>query len=221
MTLMLLVAHFLALGVAVMVFFWIIVLQGRNRAAGNFYDYRPHNFPFRAANVVRPACWLAVRTPDPAAVRAVLTAPDEFFISPQVNGWVIVTGPGLPTPGDDVDGCFRFLEAASRRLGHLQFFHMEKFSGHHAWAQMANGRVTRAYAWAGETIWNQGVPTAAEHGLGMNCHGYGEHPGAEPWTTNEQASANIEKIPLLAARWSLDPEILHRAGDDVGESTRL
>ena len=55
----------------------------------------------------------------------------------------------------------------------------------------------------------------------MNCHGYGEEPGAEPWTTNEPAAANIEKIPLLAARWSLDPDTLHRAGEDVGESTRL
>ena len=86
---------------------------------------------------------------------------------------------------------------------------------------MDDGCVTRAYAWAGETIWNQGVETIAEIELDMNCLGYGEDAGTEPWTTNEPASTNFEKIPLLAARWSLDPEILHRAGDDVGESTRL
>jgi hypothetical protein len=215
MTLMLLVAHFLALGVAVMVFFWMLLLQRRKRAAGTLYDSGTHSFPLSVAGAVRPASWLAIRTTDPAAVRAVLAVPDEFFISPQVNGWVIVTGPGLPSPGDDVDGCFRFLASASRKLGHLQFFHMEKFSGRHAWARLDNGRVTRAYAWAGETIWNQGEPTAAERGLDMNCHAYGEDPGAEPWTTNEPAAANIEKIPQLAARWSLDPGMLHRAGDDV------
>jgi hypothetical protein len=221
MTVMLLVAHFLALGVAVMVFFWIIVLQRRTRAMGMLHDSGAHGCLLHAAGGVRPTSWLAVRKPDPAAVRAVLTAPDVFFISPQVNGWVIVSGPGLPSPGDDVDGCFRFLASVSRKLGHLQFFHMEKFSGHHAWARLDNGRVTRAYAWAGETVWDQGAKTAAEGGLNMNCHGYGEDSGTEPWTRNELSSANIEKIPMLAACWSLDPGILHRAGDDVGESTRL
>jgi hypothetical protein len=215
MTVMLLVAHFLALGVAVMVFFMIIVLQRRNRATGMLHESGTQSFLQCVAGAIRPGTWLAVRTRDPAAVRTVLAAPDKFFINPPVNGWVIVTGPGLPSPSDDVDGCFRFLAAASRKLGHLQFFHMEKFSGRHAWARLDNGRVTRAYAWAGETVWNQGAPTAAERGLDMNCHAYGEDPGAEPWTTNEPVVANIEKIPLLAARWSLDPGMLHRAGDDV------
>ena len=79
MTVMLLVAHFLALGVAVMVFFWIIVLQRRNRAAEMLHDSDAHSFCLRSAEVVRPATWLAVRTPDPAAVRDVLAAPENFL----------------------------------------------------------------------------------------------------------------------------------------------
>jgi hypothetical protein len=221
MTLMLLVAHFLALGVAIMVFFWMILLQRRNRATGMFHNSVAHNFPFRAAGAIRPATWLAVRTLDPAAVRAVLAAPDEFFISPRVNGWVIVTGPGLPDPSDDVDGCFRFLTNASRQLGHVQYFQMEKFSSHHAWARMDDGCVTRAYAWAGETVWNQGATTTAERGLQLHCHGYGEDSKATSWTRNEHAAANVEKIPLLAARWSLDPEILSRIEDTNKGSSSL
>ena len=38
---------------------------------------------------------------------------------------------------------------------------------------------------------------------------------------DEKAATNVEKIPLLAARWSLDPEILHRAGGITGESPRF
>jgi hypothetical protein len=218
MTVMLLVAHFLALGVATMVFLWIFFLQRRSRMEKRSSGAGGDFFPLRAADAIRPASWLAVRSIEPTAVRTALAARDEFYISPRVHGWVIVTGPGLPSPSDDVDRCFRFLTAASRKLGHLQFFHMEKFSGHHAWARMDDGCVTRAYAWAGETVWNQGVKTPAERGLGMKCHGYGEGPGAGSWTGNEHAAANIKKIPLLAARWSLDPEILHRAGGGVGES---
>lgn len=133
-----------------------------------------------------------------------------------MNGWVIVTGPGLPNPGEDVDACHLFLTALSRELGHVQFFHTEKFSAHHAWVRMDDGCVTRAYAWAGETIWNQGAKTLAESRLDMKCAGYGEEAGDDFLANQEKAAENVEKIPLLAARWGLDPEILHRAGGIAG-----
>ncbi len=128
----------------------------------------------------------------------------DFFISPQVHGWVIVTGPGLPNPSDDVDACFHFLIALSRRLGHVQYFHANGILHHHAWARMDEGCVTRAYAWAGETLWNQGVKTLPEIELGLKCFAYGESPA----TTNN-AEANVKKVPLLAARWSLDPAAIN------------
>jgi hypothetical protein len=220
MTLMLLVAHFLALAVAVMVFGWVIFLQRRNRAAEKIQRSAADIFPSPAA-AIRPTTWLAVRTLEPEAVRATLPDKQEFFISPRVNGWVIVTGSGLPDPGDDVDGCFRFLIFVSRKLGHVQFFHAEKFSAQHAWARMDDGCVTRAYAWAGETIWNQGPKTFAENALNLKCSEYAEDSEIELWTTKENAAANVEKIPLLAARWSVDPEILHRTDGITGESSRL
>ena len=221
MTWMLLVAHFLALGVAVMVFGWMIFLQRRHRMAETLRpDAREIPSP-RAIQAIRPSTWLAVRTLEPEAVRATLADKTAFFISRRMNGWVIVTGPGLPDPGDDVDACHLFLTALSRELGHVQFFHMEKFSAQHAWARMDEGCVTRAYAWAGETVWNQGATTLAENGLGMKCPGYGEDSEIGFWTMKKNSMANVEKIPLLAARWSVDPEILQRAGGITGESSRL
>jgi hypothetical protein len=204
-----------------LVFLWMIFLQRRNRAAERFRPAGGDFFPLHPAAAIRPTTWLVVRSLEPQIVRAALAGRNRFSVSPRVNGWVIVTGPGLPNPSDDVDGCFRFLTAASRKLGHVQFFHMEKFSGHHAWARMDDGCVTRAYAWAGETIWNQGAKTMAENGLGLKCFAYGENSEAGFWPAFEKAAANVEKIPLLAARWSLDPEILHRAGGITGESPRF
>ena len=110
MTVMLLVAHFLALGVAVMVFFWMICLQRRNRAAETLHDLRRRTvFRLRTAAVSSP-CHLAGHSHARSRSRPRRRWPDrnEFFISPRVNGWVIVTGPGLPNPGDDVDACFVF-----------------------------------------------------------------------------------------------------------------
>lgn len=214
MTLMLLLAHFLALGVAVMVFAWIVYLQRRNRAAAKLHSAA--GAMGRAHDTLCPTTWLAVRSLEVETIRKTLPGKNEFFISPRVNGWVIVTGPGLPDPGDDVDACFLFLTAVSRQLGHVQFFHLEKFSAHHAWVRMDEGCVTRAYAWAGETIWNQGAATLAEKGLGMKCSGYGEDADTGFWTTKENAVTNVEKIPRLAARWSLNPEMFHRAGGITG-----
>jgi len=220
-TLILLLAHFLALGVASLVFLWIIYLQRRNRAQESIPGSdRQANRPFPNP-AQRPGTWLAVRSLEPEAIRAVLMDKHDFRISRRVNGWVIVTGPGLPNPSEDVDACHFFLTALSRELGHVQFFHIEKHSGHHAWARMDDGCVTRAYAWAGETIWNQGSRTPAENGLRMKCSGYGEDTEAATWAKREKAAVNVEKIPLLAARWSLDPEILHWVEGMTGKSSRL
>jgi hypothetical protein len=218
---MLLAVHMLALGVGSMVFIWMIVLHRRARALNQSFDQIHKSLPLHSTSTQRPADWLAIRSLEPETVRAALADKDEFFISPRVNGWVIVTGSGLPNPSDDVDECFRFLAALSRKLGHVQFFHAEKFSAHHAWARMDDGCVTRAYAWAGETVWNQGAKTMAEIEMGMKCFGYGENSDMEFWTTNENAAANVERVPLLAARWSIDPVILHRADGITGESSRL
>jgi hypothetical protein len=220
-TMMLLIAHFLALGVAVMVFLWMIFLQRRNRTVtehhGSADGFSTRHLPTGR----RPNTWLAIRSLQPEAVRTVLADEEQFIISPRVNGWVIITGPGLPQPDEDVDGCFRFLTGLSRQLGHVQFFYREKYSLHHAWARMDEGCVTRAYAWVGETVWNQGTQTLVEKQLGMQCPDYGEEFESGGWTRNEPAAANVDKIPRLAARWSIDPEILQRSSGMAGESSRF
>lgn len=213
---LLIAAHFLALAVALMIFAWMFYLQRRARQQENpaGLDFFSFSFPFQSQSPPRPACWLAVRSVSPEAVKDALglnrAAPcswteglaggHEFFISPRVNGWVIVTGLGLPVPSDDVDACFIFLSTLSRQLGHVQFFYAEKFSRHHGWARLDHGCVTRAYAWAGETVWNQGIETLPEIETKVKVFAYGDHSA-----TLADAESNFEKVPQLAARWSLDP----------------
>jgi hypothetical protein len=171
-----------------------------------------------------PTHWLAVRCSSPDAVRSALglrhvlhcswteglceANHHRLFITPPIKGWVLVFGHSLPEPADDVDACFRFLTGLSRRLGHVQLFISHWATGHHAWARANHGRVVRAYAWAEETLWNQGTLTPAERELGLRCRAYGEEPGLDPAALREEARANCEQMPLLAARWSLDPEAI-------------
>jgi hypothetical protein len=72
------------------------------------------------------------------------------------------------------------------------------------------GRVVRAYAWAGTTLWNQGPKTHAEIALGLKCFDYC-HEEPRMFAAHELLRSNTEKISLLAARWSIDPTAINAA----------
>jgi len=204
----------MAIGIGLFILGWMLAAHRRARREQKSFPEAFNFFAFKPGSPPRPACWLAIRSVSPEAVKVALglnrAAPcswveglagsHEFFISPRVHGWVIVTGLGLPHPSDDVDACFLFLTALSRKLGHVQFFYAEKFSRHHAWARLDDGCVTRGYAWTGETVWNQGIETRPEIEAGLKTFNYGEQTA-----TILDAETNFEKVPQLAARWSLDP----------------
>ena len=213
--LLLLALQGLALGIGLLILGWMLAVHRRARREQKSFPDAFNFFPLKSDSPPRPICWLAVRSVSPEMVKDALglnhAAPcswveglagsHEFFISPRVHGgWVIVTGLGLPNPSDDVDATFLFLTALSRKLGHVQYFYAEKFSRHHGWARLDDGCVTRGYAWIGETVWNQGAKMLPEIEVGLKTFNYGEHAA-----TFLDAETNFEKVPQLAARWSLDP----------------
>ncbi len=166
-----------------------------------------------------PEWWLAIKTRNQFAVQAALdlhnprtcswlegfTEADQLFVAPPVRGWILVTGAGAPSPTEDVDACFRFVVGLSRKLGEVQFFSASRVLHHHAWVKARKGRIIRAYAWAGSTLWCQGSLTSAEKDLHLLCLEYGQ---PAPWTgagPAETMARNTEKVALLAARWGLDP----------------
>ena len=167
----------------------------------------------------RPASWIAIRNRNFSAVQAALGISDprpctwaeallgeqRLFVAPPVNGWILVIGSDLPEPADDIDACFRFLLGLSHKLGHVQFFQAKPAWNHHAWVRMEAGRVLRAYAWAGGTLWNQGIKTPAELTLGLTCFHYLETTAHLSGRQLDGIAANTEKVPLLAQHWSLDP----------------
>jgi hypothetical protein len=133
----------------------------------------------------------------------------KLFVSPPVSGWVLVFGPGLPEPLEDVDFCYRFLRDLSRKLGKVQLYSVNKVLSHHAWVLLDGGQVCRAYAWAGQTLWNEGLVTAAEKDLEIVCFDYGCEAGV--LALREARSGDSDKLNQLAARWSVDPVALARA----------
>ncbi len=168
-----------------------------------------------------PSRWLAVRSGNPQVVQAALrlhkpmpcsweeglnaSQEKRLFISPSINGWVIVIGAHLPDPAEDVDRCFGFLCDLSRKVGQVQFFSINRVLNHHAWARLQQGQVQRAYAWAGKTVWNQGRRSTAEIELGLRCFDYSQLPDAVDPGHNDPLQYNTERVCLLARRWSIDP----------------
>lgn len=193
--------------------------HSRKRATGQaeLREKRPfHPFTFSPPNR-----WLAIKSGNPHVVLAALGlhnpapcsweeglggSPDhKLFISPPIAGWILVLGPDLPDPADDVDENFRFIVDLSRKLGLVQFFSANRSINAHAWAQASHGQVIRAYAWAGKTLWNQGKVTAAERELGLKCFDYAEGTERSDFARSEAHRSNAEKVTRLAACWSIDP----------------
>jgi len=173
-----------------------------------------------------PSRWIAVLGAKPVAVRNALdlcgvqwcslaeglqlASEDRYFISQHVKDWVVVFGRELPDPGSDPDHLFRFLSDLSHELGTVQYFCADPVVGEHAWIWIEQGRVKRAFAWSGSTVWNQGDLTPAEKSLGVECPGYGEE-SPEDLRRNAMARYNVDRVHQLASKWGLDPGRLTRS----------
>lgn len=201
----------------------IVVLVVRHSAArrpqGLDGDSAPAGPPDQACVFPCPGSWLAIKSRSALAVQSALglhnpkpcswiqglAGEEKLFIAPPVKGWVLVIGSGLPDPSEDVDVCFRFLLELSRKLGQVQFFSASRILHFHSWVKVDGGRIVRAYAWAGKTLWLQGPRTSAEKELDLKCFDYLEMAERPPFGQPDIPSINVDKVPLLAARWSIDP----------------
>ncbi len=213
----LLIAMVVAVFVSVGVLRCVIRRELARRAART----TPEAPGFSASVFDAPTRWLAVRSQSPRAVQEALGVqharacswsdalgtPFEprLFIAPPVNGWVIVMGCDLPDPADDIDECFKFLTALSTRLGEVQFYSRNRAVSHHGWARLSHGKVLRAYAWAGETLWNQGGVTETERELKLRCLAYMQSSNVLGLAERELLALNTERVVRLAASWSIDP----------------
>jgi hypothetical protein len=188
-----------------------------------------------------PARWMAIRSSNTHLVRELLGVSEEvavpwsealsrsreafLFVSGPVDGWTLVVGGRLPDPVQDVDALFRLLNRLSRELGEVHFYSADRVLQFHTWARLDDGRVSRAYSWAGETLWNEGRLTLEERLLGFRCRAYCEQPESVRYGDTAPEVHNTERVVLLARRWSLDPvtasehllqqEAVQSPGDDT------
>jgi len=180
-----------------------------------------------------PKRWVAIRSTNQQAVREAFqlhnartctweeglaeASQRKLFISPPVGPWILVMGTCLPDPHEDIDRCFHFLIDLSHKLGHVQYFQSDRVLYHHAWARAEDGRILRGYAWAGETLWNQGPLSVAETELGLHCLDYGDTTGMDTFPPAPFIQTNTDKVVTLAANWSIDPLTIDQRALRLGQ----
>lgn len=195
---------------------------------------RPFPFPW-------PGRWMAIHGATPDRIReafrgkvspysswadALLRCRERtVFVSPSVDGWSLVVGANLPDVFQDVDRAFHRLRELGDALGTIQYFSTDRVVHSHAWVRIDQGQVTRAYAWAGSTLWNEGRVSLEERLLGLRCREYGEESEPVPFGEVSPESHNADRLVLLARKWSVDPLIaselilLHESALERGNRT--
>jgi hypothetical protein len=215
--------------IGVLIFFMMLYRrERRRRSALGVTTASPELFlrgPRRPFPFPLPARWMAVNGATPERIRAAFRGKvavysgwadalsrcreRTVFVSPSVDGWSLVVGGDLPDVFQDVDRAFHRLRELGDALGTIQFFSADRVLHSHAWVRIDQGHVTRAYAWAGSTLWNEGRVSLEERLLGLRCREYGEEPESEPVPIGEVSpeSHNTDRVVLLARKWSVDPLI--------------
>ena len=192
-------------------------MSREQKAKPLLFDFPSRWLAVKSANPQAVQCALGLHNPTPCSWEQGLARSQDFklFVSPPIHGWILVAGLGLPDPSDDVDRVFHFILRLSREIGQVQYFSVNRAVNSHAWVLADQARVRRAYAWAGSTLWTQGELTSAEKELAMTCFDYGE-TSSPHFPPHEMHRANVDKVPLLAGRWSVDPTALDQSANELG-----
>jgi hypothetical protein len=236
-----------ALGVIVAVIFFTMVTVAvaaiklapriaEGRIVFDVVPDQPQAFGYKMA-------WLAVRTrdmravvdalgliePEPANWKSGLgTVYDPLlgdwhvFVSPPVNGWILVASRTLPSPASRrlVDKTLPMLHELADRFVEVQYFASYPELDFYAWARVIEGRLLRAFAINDEgMVWNKGKITKEERGLGLKMF---EVRGVRG--RRDEAGKEVMLYPTethmmqLALKWSLDPTRLDpaQAGPALG-----
>lgn len=126
-----------------------------------------------------------------------------MFVTPAVDGWVLVVGPDAAArEGDEAAFVAPLLERLSSAFGEAQWFATFADADRHGWAVACGGVLQRAYAYSGEQghVWWHGERTRAEtdHGCFVDDPRDRSDDEVKWWP-------DAACVRGLAAAWSVDP----------------
>lgn len=120
------------------------------------------------------------------------------FISPVLDGWVLVIGWGYDIITEDPVR----LDEVGAMFPEVQFFSSHRVSDYYTWVRYVNGIRIRAYGWCGgdgEVFVNEGEPTSEEISLGFTNFLPSSEADWDKYDTPDE-----ETVVEIAAAWGID-----------------
>ena len=178
--------------------------------------------------------WIAARGASPEAVIAALSLRDVrrvpwgegaeaayrtddriVFVTTPVDGWVLAFGWALMDQAEEDAAQFaRDVADWARRLDtEVVYFTTHRVVESHGWARARPAGRDRAFLYVGErgeTVVDEGAPTAEEVSLGYAR--FEAEKAGDDWRPPDE-----DVVFALAARWSVDPSSLESRFLDVGD----
>lgn len=173
--------------------------------------------------------WFAVRSDEEKAVAAAIELQnghpvnwrygvrhaheyDEYqiFVSPSVNGWILVVG--MPIVWEADDHAVTRMVQLSRQFGETQLFGSVRTSDSYLWARARNGKLVRLFYEGDGNRRVEGEPTEAEKAFKF-CDSSSPEP--EPpgyWRRNDLRYPDEACVLEIAGKWSVDPSKLGEMG---------
>ena len=164
----------------------------------------------RADDAEQVARSLRLRTVLPANWLSGLgqAASEGVFVTPPVQGWVLVVGRDLAVTTQDPTELAALLPGLSEQYGKVLWFSTDEDRDVHGWAMAERGQLMRGYAYVeehGHTFWHGDV-TEAERELGCFLDDPRDHSDDEvKWWPDRRT------VLALAKAWSIDPTTLDSA----------
>jgi len=173
--------------------------------------------------------WFAVKTEDKDRVAKVLnlknTKPSNWksgieqaynasvFVTPSIDGWVLVAGWGLPH-GDSQESLAEVKTIAgmlSKEFDEAHFFCSHRVVEYHCWLKSVNGNTQRLYSYMGEQLQNieiVGKPTDAEKGYDLVNTFSAEAEKDDYWDNEDLIIPDEQLVMKIAGAWSIDPTLI-------------
>ena len=184
------------------------------------FGYKCVWYSIKTENVHRVAEILKLKSLEPCnwAVGVRKAYQGDIFITPTVGNWTMVAGRGLSIVDtqEDITHVKNILSQLSNEFGEAQYFCTHRVVEYHLWMRAINGKITRAYAYLGESGENiivEGMPTDIEAGLNL-INTFSAEANDKNYLSREDILTPDEQTVMdVAGSWSVDPSILHERTD--------
>lgn len=145
----------------------------------------------------------------------------KVFITPPVDGWILLVGYGLPQErtDDELIQIKNFVNKLSKQFGEAQHFASHRVVDYHCWIKSINGELVRVYSFIGESFKN--IEVFGELSEVEKKYKFGNTLSKEAMDESYYEREDLvypdeEIVMEIAESWSVNPTNLDGRTDIVG-----